>query len=78
MIVVTVTEARAQLSALLDQVSKGEKVIISRAGKPVAILVSYNPEQKPRTPGRLRGKIKMTPDFDDYPSDLAKSLGITD
>jgi len=77
MVVNTVTEAKAQLSALLDRVSRGEEVIISRAGKPVAILQPYKPENRPRRPGRLRGKIRIAPDFDELPADIAEALGAT-
>lgn len=36
----TVTELRAQLGAVLDAVEAGERVVITRYGKPVAALVS--------------------------------------
>ena len=39
MITVGVSEARNELSALLDRVERGEAVIITRRGKPVARLV---------------------------------------
>jgi prevent-host-death family protein len=39
MITVGVSEARNQLSDLLDRVERGEAVIITRRGKPVARLV---------------------------------------
>jgi prevent-host-death family protein len=78
MIVNTVTEAKAQLSMLLDRVSQGEEVIISRAGKPVAVLQAYTLDQRPRSPGRLRGKIRMADDFDDLPPDVAAALGMVD
>ena len=61
----TVTEAKAQLSALLEAVDQGEQVIISRSGKPVAALVPYSASCEPRKPGRLRDKIKVSPDFDE-------------
>lgn len=61
----TVTEAKAQLSALLEQVDQGEQVIISRSGKPVAALVPYSASCEPRKPGQLRDKIKIAPDFDE-------------
>jgi len=78
MIVNTVTEAKAHLSALLDLVSRGEEIIISRAGKPVAILEPYRSENRPRKPGALKGKIDISPDFDDLPDDIAESLGMMD
>ena len=78
MVVNTVTEARAQLSALLDRVSRGEEVVIGRAGKPVASLVPYAPKRRPRRPGRLRGKIRIAPDFDELPEDIADAFGMSD
>ena len=76
MIVNTVTEAKAQLSALIERVLRGEEVIISRAGKPVAVLSPYKPSHQPRRPGRLKGKIRIAPDFDELPSDIAEALGM--
>jgi len=78
MVVNTVTEAKAHLSMLLDRVSRGEEVIISRAGKPVAILEPYHPERRPRRPGLLRGKVRMADDFDKLPPDMAAALGMED
>jgi prevent-host-death family protein len=37
-------EARTHLSELLDQVAKGKKVLITRRGKPAALLVPPPPE----------------------------------
>ena len=39
MVQVTVAEAKAQLSSLLDAVEAGEAVVITRRGKPIAELV---------------------------------------
>ncbi|MBM5822119.1 MAG: type II toxin-antitoxin system prevent-host-death family antitoxin [Cyanobacteria bacterium K_Offshore_surface_m2_011] len=36
---VTVAEAKAQLSSLLDAVEQGQAVVITRRGKPIAELV---------------------------------------
>ena len=36
-----ISEAKAQLSALIEAVQAGEEVIIGKAGKPVARLVRY-------------------------------------
>jgi prevent-host-death family protein len=77
MVVDTVTEAKAQLSALLDRVSRGEEVIISRAGKPIAVLEPYHDARRRRTPGRLRGQVLIAADFDTLPTDLAEALGVS-
>jgi prevent-host-death family protein len=59
---VNVHHAKTQLSQLLERVAAGEQIVIARNGKPIAKLVPYTPE--PRQPGRLKGKIHLTPDFD--------------
>ncbi len=74
-VVNTVTEAKAHLSMLLDRVSQGEEVIISRAGKPVAVLEPYHSDKRPRSPGALRGKIRIADDFDELPPDMADAFG---
>lgn len=76
MIVNTVTEAKAHFSALLELVSKGEEVIISRAGKPTAILEPYRAENRPRFPGLMKGKIEIAPDFNKLPDDIAAAFGV--
>ena len=76
MVVNTVTEAKAHLSELLERVIRGEEVIISRAGKPVAVLEPYRQSGRPRQPGSLRGKIRIAEDFDVLPPDLAEAFGI--
>ncbi len=76
MIVNTVTEAKAQLSALLDRVCRGEEVIISRAGKPVAILEPYDATSRPRKPGALQGKIRIADDFDALTPEIEEMFGL--
>ncbi len=43
MVQVTVAEAKAQLSRLLDSVEAGQPVVISRRSKPIAELVPRRP-----------------------------------
>ena len=45
MAVVTATVARARFGELLDRVSKGEEVLITRHDKPVARLISDGPQR---------------------------------
>ena len=61
---VSVHEAKTHLSRLLQKVEAGEEVIIARGGEAVAKLVPLA-KTMPRVPGRLKGKISMSPDFDD-------------
>jgi prevent-host-death family protein len=65
---VKISEAKLTLSKLADEVSSGEEVIVSRAGKPVMKLVAVtalelegaNPKAKNRKLGYGR---KYAPDF---------------
>ena len=74
--IANISEAKAQLSALIEKVMAGEEVIIGKAGKPVARLVKYENNRRIRQPGALKGKIHMADDFDQLPDDLAKAFGM--
>ena len=59
-----VKEAKAQLSKLLQEVDSGTEVIIAKAGKPMA-RISRIEESKPKIRfGVLKGKVKVSEDFD--------------
>lgn len=58
-----VHDAKTHFSRLLDRVAQGEEVIIAKSGRPVAKLVRVTAE--PRKPGRLKGRIRIAPDFDE-------------
>jgi antitoxin (DNA-binding transcriptional repressor) of toxin-antitoxin stability system len=75
LILKNISEAKAELSALLDAVSRGEEVLIGEAGVPVAKLVRYTAPTSPRVPGALKGQIKIHDDFDALPPELAAAFG---
>lgn len=63
---VNVYDAKTHLSRLLERVEHGERIVIARAGKPVAILVPYAPPPPPPRPiGLWKGQVWMSDDFDD-------------
>ncbi len=66
---VNIHEAKTQLSRLLEQVANGERVIISKAGRPVAELV---PHQRTRVVlGGLRGSLSYDDEsFDGLDADI--------
>ncbi len=76
MVVRNISEAKAELSALIEEVQRGEEVILAKAGKPVAKLIAYSGPARPRIPGSMRGKIWLAPDFDTLPDDIAVAFGI--
>jgi len=59
---VNVHEAKTHLSRLLARVEAGERIVIARAGKPVAVLAPVE-RVAPREPGHEA--IVIHPDFDD-------------
>jgi prevent-host-death family protein len=76
MYITNISEAKAQLSALVEKALAGQEVIIGKAGKPVAKLVQYRHQATAREPGALKGKIKIASDFDELPLDIAEALGM--
>ena len=70
-----ISEAKAELSSLIEEVLKGNEVIIAKAGKPVAKLVPIQGVAQPRIAGSLAGKIWIAPDFDELPTDIAEAFG---
>ena len=57
-------EAKTHLSQLVKLVAKGEEVIICKAGIPVAKLVPFRTEKKPRVPGAWASRVIIKKDFD--------------
>jgi prevent-host-death family protein len=73
MTVFNVHEAKTHLSRILDRVAAGEEIIIANNGRPVAKLVPVGNQR--REPGRLKGKIRIEPSFDeDLPDEIAQAF----
>lgn len=63
-------EAKTRLSALVEEAAAGKEIIIAKNGRPRAKLVAYR-ETARRKPGRAKGRIWMSADFDaPLPKDL--------
>lgn len=69
---VSVAEAKAQLSSLLDEVEGGQPVTITRHNVPVAELRAISPANSgPRPWGLSKGAFVVPDDFNDpLPDDL--------
>jgi len=72
-IMVNIHEAKTHLSRLLEKVSDGEEVILAKAGKPIAKLVSCK-EAGPRQPGIIEGRFDDR-FFDPLPEDEMQAWG---
>lgn len=61
--VVTVHQAKTNLSQLLKKANDGEEVIIARGSQPVARLVPFGEINGKRQPGALKGQLTVGPEF---------------
>jgi len=62
---VNIHEAKTNFSKLLRRVARGEEVVISRAGQPVARLSPINAPLKERVPGSAKGLFVVPDNFND-------------
>lgn len=68
---VNIHEAKTQLSRLVEEAAGGREIVIARAGRPVARLVPLASPVRRKQLGLLRGKIRVSADFDaPLPDDL--------
>jgi prevent-host-death family protein len=61
---VNIYEAKTNLSRLVEQAAAGEEIVIAKAGKPLARLTPLRNTKKPRKPGCLAGRFRLSDDFD--------------
>lgn len=58
-------EAKTQLSRLAERAALGEEIIIARSGRPLAKLVPFEEERKPRKLGLWKDRVWISEDFDE-------------
>jgi len=61
---INIHQAKTHLSRLIEDVVSGNEVLIARGGRPVARLVPLRRDETPRRPGMLKGKLRISDDFD--------------
>lgn len=74
MLVINIHEAKTHLSRLVDRAARGEEIIIGKAGKPMVRLVPCRSVLKSREPGYWRGRVRIAPDFNELPEDVAAAF----
>jgi len=62
--VINMHEAKTTLSRLVERALAGEEIVIARNGTPLVRLVPVTQKAEPRVPGRLKGQIWISPDFE--------------
>ena len=69
--------AKTHLSRLVDQATAGEDVVIAKAGKPMVRLVPVTAGGRRTGFGTLKGKIRISDDFDQpLPDSMLRAFGI--
>lgn len=61
---INIHQAKTHLSRLVEDVAGGSEILIAKGGRPMARLVPLRRDETPRRPGLLKGKLKMSEDFD--------------
>jgi prevent-host-death family protein len=76
---VNLYEAKTQLSSLVERASKGEEIVIAKAGKPMARLISpaATPQRGRKWGQNLLGITYMAPDWEkDIPLEYFQDEGL--
>ena len=61
---VSIAEAKNRLPELIRAVEGGERVVITRHGKPVAQITAPPPERRPVRLGGMKGRVELLPGWD--------------
>lgn len=69
---VNISEAKAQLSRLVEAALRGDEIVIARAGRPLVRLEPVAMDDRPRDLdlGLWVGRVRMAEDFDELPDDV--------
>ena len=67
--IINVSEAKTNLSKLIDMAYHGEEVIIAKNNLPLVELVAHKPKPK-RKLGLLKGQINIPDDFMDEDEEI--------
>jgi prevent-host-death family protein len=72
---VNIHEAKTHFSRLVERAAKGEEIVIARAGRPLARLMPLASPTRPRRPGLLKGRIRISNNFDaPLPRNIARAF----
>lgn len=72
-------DAKTNLSRIIERVERGEEIVISRAGRPVAKVIPLAGRVRRSGRGSLRGQLALAPDWDSEAvnESIAAEFGMT-
>jgi len=75
MTTVTLEEAQAKLPELIEQLTAGEELLITRNELPIARLTAEDkPKRKPRKAGSAKGMLTILAEDDEHLGDFAEFM----
>ncbi|MEO0835196.1 MAG: type II toxin-antitoxin system prevent-host-death family antitoxin [Cyanobacteria bacterium J06642_3] len=69
-----ISQAKSDLSHLLDLAIKGEEIVITQDNKPVAKISPIHSVLRPLKRGSAKGKVHMSDDFDEPLEDFKEYM----
>jgi prevent-host-death family protein len=66
--------AKAHLSRLIKRALAGEEVVIAHSGQPLVRLTPVQQDLTPRQGGQLKGRIRISDDFDEFDDELEREF----
>ncbi len=74
----TLSDAKARFSEVIERAANGEVFVVTRMGRPVVRIARFVEHGQPRKLGDFAGRIRMSEDFDDWPPELQDALGVAE
>ena len=72
----SLSDAKARFSEIVDRAINGEDFVITRMGRPAVRISRFETHPRSRKLGDLAGQIRMSEDFEEWPPDLREALGM--
>lgn len=72
---IAIADAKARFADLIRRAENGENIVLTRHGKPVAQLTGAPRAQSLPLFGALKGRIRISDDFDELPEGFDADLG---
>jgi len=69
-----VEQAEGHLTEIIDKLSPGEEIVLTRNDKPVAKLIGTSGEKPRPLPGRGKGMLTILAEDDDHLKDFAEYM----
>ena len=70
----TLEDAQSHLAEIIDNLTPGEEVVLTRGDKPVARILAVAAEPPDPVPGRGKGMLTIISEDDDHLEDFAEYM----